>query len=98
MEGDEWRIVHSEASPVSLLFQPNTQASFLSLTLCHIQLSAGPAGSNSKPNPYQALVCLHCLQQQLAGHCNSPGLASPPSLHSGTCNPFSSQQPDLLKT
>lgn len=92
---------HSEAPPASQLLPPKAQVSaplFL-LTLSHNQLSAGLAGSNSKPNPESgSSLCLHCRQRLSARHCSSPGLTFPPSLHAGTYNPFSTQQLDLLNT
>ena len=69
------------------------------LTLSHIQLSARPVGSHSKPNPFQVLLSVSTA----ASGCGpdtaaSPGQASPPSPHAGTSDPFCARQPDLLKT
>lgn len=87
--------VRSEAPPASRWLQPKAQASSLlfPVTLSHSQLSAKPAGSDSKLNLESgSFLCVHCHQQLSAGHGNSGGLLSPPGLHAGTCNPFSAQQ------
>lgn len=76
--GDEWRLVCSEAPPASQLLQPKAQASSpLLLTLSHIQLSAGPVGSNSKPNSFQVLLSV-CAATSGCGPDTAASLVWPP--------------------
>lgn len=71
--GDEWRGARREAPPASQLLQPKARASSpLDLTLSHIQLSAGPVGSHSKPNPFRVLLSVFA-----AGRRRQPGSGLP---------------------